>query len=247
MKNIMSELKQYNVDRSKVMSRVDIEYYRKMLIISLISMVLGLVVFIPLSNAELSIENRIKVYLSDNYPWDNIEIDNVRMMGELGEVEPERITVEKGPIGKAVFSFYTSDKRVTVKANIKAYGWIVRSKRSFGKGHVLDEDDLYIEKMEIDKMPRSAVENPEKIIGKSLKRSIAANIPVVENMVQKYQVVKKGQRVELMIGNEGFSISASGKTKEKGYVGKPIRAINLSSKKVVIGVLIDENTVKVKL
>jgi len=65
--------------------------------------------------------------------------------------------------------------------------------------------------------------------------------------VEKYKVVKRGQMVELIIGNEGFSISASGKTKEKGYVGKPVRAVNLSSKKVVTGVLIDESTVKVKL
>ena len=168
-------------------------------------------------------------------------------MGELGEGQPEKIIVEKGPIGKAVFSFYTSGNRVLVKANIKVYDWIVKSRRPFSKGHVFGEDDIYVEEMEIDKMPRSAVNKPDNIIGTYLKRSIAGNIPVVENMVEKYKAVKRGKMVELVIGNEGFSISVSGKTKEKGYVGKSVRAVNLSSKKVVTGILIDESTVKVKL
>jgi flagella basal body P-ring formation protein FlgA len=241
------ELKRNRVDSIKVINRADIKYCRKLGVVCFTSMLLVLLGFISLSAAALSVDDIIKAYLLDNYPWENIEIGNIRIMGELGDKEPERIVLEKGPIGKAVFSFYTSDKRVIVKANVKAYDWIVKSKRPFSKGHVLGEDDLYVEKIEIDKMPRSAVKNPDKLIGKSLKRSIAANLPVVENMVEKYQVVKRGQMVVLIIGNEGFNISVSGKTKEKGYVGKPVRAINLSSKKIVTGVLIDENTVKVRL
>jgi flagella basal body P-ring formation protein FlgA len=241
------DLNRNRVDSINVISRADIKYCRKLGVVCFTSMLLVLLGFISLSAAALSVEDIIQAYLLDNYPWENIEIGNIRVMGELGDKEPERIVLEKGPIGKAVFSFYTSDKRVIVKANVKAYDWIVKSKRPFSKGHVLGEDDLYVEKIEIDKMPRSAVKNPDKLIGKSLKRSIAANLPVVENMVEKYQVVKRGQMVVLIIGNEGFNISVSGKTKEKGYVGKPVRAINLSSKKIVTGVLIDENTVKVRL
>ena len=241
------DLNRNRVDSITVISRADIKYCRKLGVVCFTSMLLVLLGFISLSAAALSVEDIIQAYLLDNYPWENIEIGNIRVMGELGDKEPERIVLEKGPIGKAVFSFYTSDKRVIVKANVKAYDWIVKSKRPFSKGHVLGEDDLYVDKIEIDKMPRSAVRNTETIIGKSLKRSIAANLPVVEKMVEQYQVVKRGQMVVLIIGNEGFNISVSGKTKEKGYVGKPVRAFNLSSKKVVTGVLIDENTVKVKL
>ena len=242
-----SGLKQNGVDRARVISSRRIYYRVKLGVACITSMLIISFGFMSLSAAAPNVDDIIKAYLIDNYPWENIEIGNIRVMGELGDGKPEKITVEKGPIGKAVFSFYTSGKRVIVKANIKAYDWILKSKRPFSKGHVLGEDDMYAEKMEINKMPRGAVKNPEKIIGKSLKRSIVANIPVVENMVEKYQVVKRGMMVNLVIGNEGFSISVSGKTKEKGYVGKPVRAINLSSKKVVTGVLIDESTVKVKL
>ena len=250
MKGIMTEKPeptQSHVVRGKAMSRQGIQYCRKLGAVYVSSIVLVLFGYISLSAAALSVDDIIKAHLSDNYPWENIEIGNIRVMGELGEGQPENIIVEKGPIGKAVFSFYTSGNRVIVKANIKVYDWILKSRRSFSKGHVFGEDDMYLEKMEVDKMPRSALKNPDNIIGQSLKRSIGANIPVVENMVEKYKAVKRGKMVELVIGNEGFSISVSGKTKEKGYVGKSVRAVNLSSKKVVTGILIDESTVKVKL
>jgi len=223
------------------------QYFGKIGVVCFSSIILVLFGFMSLSHSSLNVAEIIKAHLSDNYPWENIEIRNIRVMGELGDGMPEKIIIEKGPIGKAVFSFYVTDKRVTVKAHIKAYGRIVKSRRPFSKGHVFGEDDMYVEQIEIARMPRSAIKNPEEIIGKSLKRSIAANIPVVENMIQKYKMVKRGKMVELVIGNDDFSISVSGKTKEKGYVGKPVKAVNLSSKKVITGLLVDESTVKVEL
>jgi flagella basal body P-ring formation protein FlgA len=101
--------------------------------------------------------------------------------------------------------------------------------------------------MDIKKMPNSSVKDPESIMGKSLKRSISANIPVVENMIEMSRVVKRGSRVVLVIDHGGLSIKAAGKIKEKGYVGMAVRAVNLSSRREVVGVLIDENTVKVEL
>jgi len=250
MKGIMTEkpeLKQNAIVKDRVIIRSGMQYFGKIGVVCFSSIIVVLFGFMSLSHSALNVAEIIKAHLSDNYPWENIEIENIKVMGELGEGQPEKIIVEKGPIGKAVFSFYTSGNRVLVKANIKVYDWIVKSRRPFSKGHVFGEDDIYVEEMEIDKMPRSAVNKPDNIIGTYLKRSIAGNIPVVENMVEKYKAVKRGKMVELVIGNEGFSISVSGKTKEKGYVGKSVRAVNLSSKKVVTGILIDESTVKVKL
>ncbi|UCH81541.1 MAG: flagellar basal body P-ring formation protein FlgA [Nitrospiraceae bacterium] len=190
----------------------------------------------------------LKSHIRDNYPWKNIEIRDIRVTGELNEEIPEKIVVEKGPLGKAVFLLYSKKgDRVIVRANITAYGRIVMSKRSFRKGHIIGEDDVYVVKKDISKMPKGSLTGIDMIIGKSLKRSIAANIPVVENMIHTHQPVRRGKIVKLLIGNEDFSISATGKTKEKGYVGKSVRAVNLSSKKVVTGVLVDERTVRVGL
>jgi flagella basal body P-ring formation protein FlgA len=193
-------------------------------------------------------EDVLRSYLINNYPWEEIEISDVQVKGEIGNEAPEKIIVEKGPVGRAVFSFvFRNNKKITVRAKVRAFAWVVKSKRPFKKNYVIRDEDIYFAKMDIRKMPNGSVKDPKEISGKSLKRSIIANIPIVEGMVEMYQFVKRGKRVVLLINHGGLNITAAGKTREKGYVGKPVRAINLSSKKEIIGVLIDEKTVKVEL
>lgn len=193
-------------------------------------------------------EDELRAYLSDNYPWEEIEVSNVQAPDKLNDERPVSIRVEKGPLGRAVFSFiFSNNEKILVQADVRAYGRVIMSRRPFQKRHVIEEEDIYLSKMEIGKMHRNLLKDPEKILGKSLKRSINANMPIVEDMVEMFQLVERGKRVVLLLSYEGMIIRADGQTKEKGYVGMPIRAINTSSKKPVSGVLIDENTVKVEL
>ncbi len=217
----------------------------KILVCVLVSM------FLCLSYARASSwnpEDALKEFLTDNYPWDEIEIYNVNVLGKLPNDPPEAILVEKGPTGGAVFSFIFKDNhRTPVNAYVRALGRVVKSKRSFRKGHVIREDDIYMAKMDVNKIPGSSVKDPSDILGKSLRRSIIANIPIAEDMLEMSQVVAKGKTVVLLVNQNGMSIRAAGKIMEKGYVGSPVRAVNLSTKKEVSGVLIDENTLKVTL
>lgn len=193
-------------------------------------------------------EKEIRTYMTDHYPWDEIEISDVQISGKIGEELPESIIVEKGPLGKAVFSLLFGDsEKISVRADIRAFGWVVKSKRPFKRGHVLEDEDMYLEKIDIRKMPKNSIKDPAEIAGKALKRSVTANIPIREDMVEMSKVVSRGKSVVLLLNYNGMSIRAAGKTKETGYVGKPVKAVNLSSKKEVTGVLLDDKTVKVKL
>jgi flagella basal body P-ring formation protein FlgA len=192
--------------------------------------------------------DELRSYLSDNYPWEEIEVSNVQAAEGLSDERPERIQVEKGPLGRAVFSFFFSnDKKVMVSADVKAYGQVIMSKGPLKKRHVIEEEDIYLSKMDVGKLPGNLVKDQGKILGKSVKRSINANIPIREDMIEMSQLVERGKRVVLLLSHKGMIIRAEGKTKEKGHVGMTVRAINNASKKVISGVLIDENTVKVEL
>lgn len=220
--------------------------------IILISVTISVFLLLSLSTmamaASWSPEKVIAAHIMNNYPWEDITVSNIKMIGKLPDKAPERIIVEKGPLGKSVFTFIDSTmQRTIVKANVTALGRIVKSRRSFRRGHVISADDIYVSKMNIRKMPRSSVRTLGEIIGKSLKRSIGANNPVVEDMIEMSRVVKRGKRVVILINHNGMNITSAGMTKEKGYIGMPVKAVNLSSKKVITGVLIDENTVKVEI
>lgn len=218
------------------------------IMIILCTAVISFFCLLPSFAATWILEDELRNFLANNYPWEEIEVNNVQALGKLVDDRPERILVEKGPLGKAVFSFiFANNEKLLVKADVRAFGWVVMSKRSFEKRHVIQDEDTYLAKMDIRKMPGSSVKNPERILGKSLKRSIIANIPIVEDMLEMSQIVARGKMVELILNYNGLSIKTTGMTKEKGYVGMPVKAINLSSKKEVRGVLINENTVKVEL
>ncbi len=220
----------------------------------IILIVVTISVFLILSLSTMSMaaswspEKVITAYILDNYPWEDIEVSNIKMIGKLPDKAPEKIIVEKGPLGKSVFTFIDSTmQRTKVKANVVALGRIVKSRRSFRRGHVISTGDVYVSKMNIRKMPRSSVRTPGEIIGKSLKRSIGANNPVVEDMIEMSRVVKRGRRVVILINHNGLHITSAGMIKEKGYIGMPVKTVNLSSKKVITGILVDENTVKVEI
>jgi flagella basal body P-ring formation protein FlgA len=231
-----------------VIKRIEINL--KLIIVTCVFL-LSCLCLLPSTQAESSgrdAKDMLTSYLVKNYPWKEFDISSVHVVGTIPGGIPEKIIVEKGPVGRAVFSFlYKDTKKIIVRADVSVYEKVVKSKRPFKKGHVIESSDIYITKMDIRKMPNSSVKDPKSIIGKTLKRSIIANIPIVEDMVEQSQVVKRGKMVLLTINYKGLNITASGMTKEKGYVGMPVRAVNLSSKKMVTGILINQNTVKVEL
>ena len=204
-----------------------------------------------LSDAEAlswSPEEAIELYVIDNYPWTTIEVKNIRTKGTFSTVPPEKITMQRGPLGQAVFSMIFKDnERITVKATVNALDWVVKSKRPFKKGHRIHSDDIYRTKMDVTKMPRSAITSAEEIEGKVLKRSVITNMPLTEDMMETGSRVKMGKKVTLLLISDGFKITTQGKLKESAHVGLPVKVRNLSSRKVLKGILVNENTVKVEL
>lgn len=188
----------------------------------------------------------LKDHLKEKYPWADVKIDNPVVDNPIPQEVPVRVTVEKGPPGKTLFSLEFRDgKRVAVSADVKAFDQVVMTKRPFGKGYFLQEDDVYTTLVDITKIPKDALKDPRSVIGKQLTRSTVTNIAVTAAMVSDMPSVKKGQKVTLVVEGEGFSITAKGEMRENGRVGAPVKVINLASKKTVTGVLLDEHTVRV--
>jgi flagella basal body P-ring formation protein FlgA len=206
------------------------------------------VIFVSAAGAaSQDIAEVLKNYLRSNYPWHEIEISNLVVTGDMTTGVPENIMIEKGPPGKTVFSIEYSDGRmIKASAQVRAFEQVVVVRRGLGKGHTLRDDDVYSTVMDISRIPKSAVKNPESVIGKQLARSVVPNMTLVEAMVIATPVVKKGRRVALVVESPVFSITAPGEIREHGQIGNHVKVMNLASKKIVTGLLIDESTVKVE-
>lgn len=194
-----------------------------------------------------NIEETIKSYLKEHYPWAEIEIKDLSFDGNIPQGEIRRIYIDKRPPGRSLFTIqYANGEKLLVTANIKAFDWVVMSRRSQGRGYVLSEDDLYRALMDITKIPRGAIKEIDEATGKALRRSIISNLPLTREMLAEGTVVKKGSKVMIIAESPSFVITTTGELRENGYVGSPARALNLASRKTVKGILIDENTLKVE-
>jgi flagella basal body P-ring formation protein FlgA len=64
-------------------------------------------------------------------------------------------------------------------------------------------------------------------------------------MVEVPPLVKKGDRVTLLVENDHFKITSIGEVKEEGRAGDRIKVTNMSSKREVYGKVLDGHTLLV--
>ena len=192
-------------------------------------------------------EATLKAYLKENYPWAEIDIDDLLIGNKLPDEQPVKVVTEKGPPGKTVFTMeFRTGSKITATANVKAFDWAIMSGRAFRKGHYLQKDDVFMKLIDITRIPKGAIRNSEQVIGKPLTRSIVANALIVDTMVSDIPTVKRGHRVTLIVEAPSFIITTRGEIRENACVGSSVKVINLVSKKVISGLLMDENTVRVE-
>jgi flagella basal body P-ring formation protein FlgA len=207
-----------------------------------------LVLFSSFALADLSgPADLLRQYLKDNYPWEEVELKDIRLSGEFPGTAPEAIVVEKAPPGRTVFRLRFDDGRtITATARVSAFDRVVKTRRPFRKGHSLGRADVYETLMNVRRIPRGALKSSQSVVGKKLTRSVVANMPVVDSMVSDSAMVKRGQKVVLVLQSEGFKIEVTGEMKDNSRVGSYVKAVNPASKKVITGLLVDESTVEVE-
>jgi len=188
----------------------------------------------------------LRAYVLGQRPWADVEVRNLVLSGEVPAGPPQRIVVEKGLPGRTVFAMkYDNGVSVRATADVSAFTRIVASARPLSKGRLLGEEDLCLVRMEVGHVPSGSFRDPGDVVGKTLTRSIGANLPVSERCLASSTLVKRGRKVTLVIESGGMRIAAAGEIRENARVNSVVRAINSASKRTVTGILVDENTVRV--
>jgi len=189
----------------------------------------------------------IEAYVKNQYPWPEVEVGDVKLSAEQPREQPSAITVEKTPPGKAAFRMdFPGSRSIIATATIKAFDRVIMSRSGFRKGAFLKRGDVYETLMETSRIPKGAVRDAERVLGKQLIRSLLPNMAITDAMISETPVVKQGHKVMLAVEASGFLIKTQGETRQDASVGDYVRVVNLLSKKVVTGLLLDENTVRVE-
>lgn len=136
-------------------------------------------------------------------------------------------------------------REIRVHARVEIYADVVVARNSLRRHQVVEEKDVQVVNKNITLLPGDVATDLQEVLGKRMTLSVNSQEVLRKSMVEIPPVVKKGDRVTLLVENPSFSITSAGEVKEDGRKGERIRVINISSKKEVQGRVLDNHTVQV--
>lgn len=155
-------------------------------------------------------------------------------MGELSyEVTPSNPNILGSSRMSIIFRIDdTVVKNMSVRGAVEAMAQIVVCTSSLKRGEILRPQDLSTALMDISGIDSPGFA-PDDFIGKKLQRSLRAGSPVIESIVEALPIVRRGERVKIVVNSGPLHLSATGLAGSDGALDEMIQVRNTNSNKMV--------------
>ncbi len=240
---IRLRLKQADMDLSKITLQVpnDMEVARATVTVS-----------------RKEIERAVADYIRANTPWDkdrvrinsiNVGSDVVLPKGNVSyRIEPLRNADFTGrvplPIHFSVNGLF--QKRILAMADVSVLTDVVVVRKSVSRYHRISEDDIELREKDLSKTRSHIITDPDEVLGKRAKRSLAAGTILRPDLIEYPPLVKRGDVVLVVVESAGLRITTLGVVDEReGRRGEKIRVENMDSRKSIYARVVDAKTVKI--
>ncbi|MBW2145389.1 MAG: flagellar basal body P-ring formation protein FlgA [Deltaproteobacteria bacterium] len=137
-------------------------------------------------------------------------------------------------------------RRIWVNTRIDLYQPVVVAVKPMAKGTIIGPDDVGIELRPMRNSRRPVLTDLNQAAGKRTKRAIHFSQPISADLLEVPPLVTPGKIVRIIAEKDMLRVSTIGQVKGKGGAGDMVRVMNLVSKKIVYGVVVDSKTVKVE-
>ncbi len=137
------------------------------------------------------------------------------------------------------------DREIRVQARVEIYADVVMAKNSLRRHQTVGERDVQMVNKNITLFPGDVATDLQEVVGRRMVLSVNPQEILRKSMVEVPPLIKKGDRVTLLVENAHFQISCTGEAKEDGRAGERIKMVNISSQKEVFGRVVDGHTVQV--
>ena len=155
------------------------------------------------------------------------------------------IDLTKKTVMIPIYSVSNTSLKNWIVAEIKRYQKVPVLNQSVKFGEVLSPEMFTIEKREINNV-RNTFQNLEALEGMQASRFLNAGQLVQFGDVKREQVLKKGQMVKAIVGNNSFEVVISAEAQEAGSVGEVVKVKNLDSQRVFAGKVIERGVVRIE-
>lgn len=133
-----------------------------------------------------------------------------------------------------------------VRARLAALASVVVAARDLPAGHTIGEDDVRVE-LRPAPAANAAMAGVEGVVGRALRRPVAAGAPVPAAALERAAPLPRGQDVTAVVRRGRLSITAAGVLERPAPVGQATTVRLRATGRVVRGRLIDSHTVLIEV
>jgi flagellar basal body P-ring formation protein FlgA len=134
---------------------------------------------------------------------------------------------------------------VAARVKIASFGPVVVARQPIARGALLRDEDLRVEERRLDELPTTVVTDVDQAIGREARVALAAGKPLTSQGLATAALVKRGDVVRIAIERGGMRLSVAGEALETAGAGERVRVLNDSSKRELVGRVVDHGTVLV--
>ncbi len=139
------------------------------------------------------------------------------------------------------------DKRWTLYVPVKVtvFTQVVVAARSLPRGQLLSASDLSLARRDLARLPQGYFRDPAEVAGQQLKRNVTAGQALTPALLKAPRTIRRGERVTLVAGGNGVEVRMPGIALNNAARGETVRVRNVSSKRIVLGVVAGPGLVQV--
>jgi flagella basal body P-ring formation protein FlgA len=134
-----------------------------------------------------------------------------------------------------------------VPVSTSLFGDVVVAARPLPRASLLAKQDLKLARRDLARLHSGYYSHIEQVVGLQTGRNIAMDTAISSLLVKEPLAVKRGQRVNLTAGAGGIEVRMTGEAMSDGTAGERIKVRNLSSKRVVDGIVKSATTIQVAM
>ncbi len=135
--------------------------------------------------------------------------------------------------------------KTRVSARVDIYTDAIVAANYLGRHHEVQTKDVQWVSRSLLQLPPDFLSEMKEVLGKRVTIAVNRGEVLRAGIVEEPPLLKRGDRVKLLVENHQIRITTIGEVREEGRKGERIKLVNLSSRKEVIGRVIDEQTVQV--
>jgi flagellar basal body P-ring formation protein FlgA len=132
-----------------------------------------------------------------------------------------------------------------VVADVGLIAPVVLPRRPVARGEVLAGADLAVEPRDLAELPRGVVTALDDAVGQVTCLALTPGAPLRRDQLSAPAAVRRGDVVLLVAERGPIRLTAPGEVRHDAAVGEQVEATNRSSRKAVVGTVLDAHTVAV--